>query len=457
MEERGMRGCFHRRVEALRFSVALISTAVVVEGFAGLFTGSLALIGDAAHALLDALVTAMLLVAVTWAARPPDRDHMYGHGKVESLGGLLGGLALALFAAFLVYRAAGRLLNPIEVKPGLIGVGAALYTLSIDVARIKVLSRASKSLAVRADRLHALSDFTSTLIALAGLLLAHFKVYYGDSAASILLGGMLAYLSLGVIKDAFTDLSDRVSPAYVEAVKSVILGSNGVSQLRKLRLRRVGDETFMDASIEVKGGQTVDQAHLIASRLEERLRSRFRDISAVIHIEPSSEDVDVKELARNVCLSVEGVKDAHKITVTNVNSKSALSVHVLVDPNISLSEAHKIADSVETRLREEIPSLTETLIHIEPHEREVRTGGFAGNAEAERALRRVMRQRRFRWIRSLKVSSIFNVEGRPVLLVKCKLDGSLSVLESHRLVEKVKEALQKAIPSAEVEVHTEPS
>jgi divalent metal cation (Fe/Co/Zn/Cd) transporter len=220
-------------------------------------------------------------------------------------------------------------------------------------------------------------------------------------------------------------------------------------------VRRVGDETFMDASIEVKGGQTVDQAHLIASRLEERLRDRFKDVSAVIHVEPSK-DMDLRELARNVCLSVEGVKDAHKITVTNVNSKSTMSIHVLVDPKISLSEAHKIADLVETRLREEIPSLTETLIHIEPHEHGVRTADYTGEMEAEQALRKVMKQRRFRWVRSIKVSSIFNVEGRPVYLVKCLLDGSLSVYESHRLVEKVKEAVKKAIPSAEVEVHTEP-
>jgi cation diffusion facilitator family transporter len=446
---------FRRRVEVLRLSVALISTAVIVEGLAGLTTGSLALIGDAAHAVLDMLVTAMLLAAVTWAARPPDMDHTYGHGKVESFGGLFGGLALTSFSAFLVYKAVNRLLSPFEVKPGLIGVGAALYTLCIDVVRIKVLSGVSTSLAVRADRLHALSDFASTLIALAGLLLAHFRFYYGDSAASILLGAMLTYLSLGLIRDAFRDLSDRVSPAYVEAVKAVILGSDGVSRLHKLRVRRVGDETFMDASIEVKGGQTVDQAHLIASRLEERLRDRFKDVSAVIHVEPSK-DMDLRELARNVCLSVEGVKDAHKITVTNVNSKSTMSVHVLVDPKISLSEAHKIADLVETRLREEIPSLTETLIHIEPHEHGVRTADYTGEMEAEQALRKVMKQRRFRWVRSIKVSSIFNVEGRPVYLVKCLLDGSLSVYESHRLVEKVKEAVKKAIPSAEVEVHTEP-
>ncbi|MEM2964602.1 MAG: cation diffusion facilitator family transporter [Candidatus Bathyarchaeia archaeon] len=448
---------FHSRVGALRLSLALISTAVFVEGVAGLLTRSLALIADAAHASLDVLVTAMLLAAVTWSTRPPDRDHMYGHGKVESLGGLFGGLALTSFSALLVYRATGRLFSPVEVKPGLIGVGAALYTLFIDVMRIKALSRISESLAVRADRLHALSDFASTLIALVGLLLAHFKVYYGDPVASILLGGMLTCLSLRVIRDAFRDLSDRVSPAYVEAVKSVILGSNGVSRLRELRVRRVGDETFMDASIEVKGGQTVDQAHLIASQLEERLRRRFKDVSAVIHVEPSSEDVDLKELARNVCLSVEGVEDAHKITVTNVDSGSALSVHVLVNPKISLLEAHKIADSVENRLREEIPSLTETLIHIEPHERGVRTGGLTGEAEAERALREVMKQRKFRWIRSMKVLSVFNVEGKSVFLVKCKLDGGLSVYESHRLAERVKEAVQKAVPSAEVEVHTEPS
>lgn len=445
---------FNERISALKISLVLILAAVIVEGLIGVISKSLALLGDAAHAFFDLLITIVLLAATTFASKPPDIDHLYGHEKLEPLGSLSGGFALIAFSLLLIYEAFLRISNNIFVNPGFISIGAALFTICIDLSRLKILKKVHESPAVKADLLHALSDFASTIIALVGVLLANFNIYYGDPIASIVLGCMLIYLSTGLIKDSVRDLSDRVAPTFVDAIKAVILASDDVSWLRKLRVRRVGAKTFVDASVGVKGGQTIDQAHSIASKVEENLEQRFKNISTVIHVEPSKRDIKIVDWIRNLCLTVPGVKEAHKITVTNIEVGSLASVHILVDPKINLIEAHKIADNVETILRKEIPSLVEVLVHIEPQAYGVRPGKLINERAVERALTQIIEAHKE--IHSVQVLSIVDVRDKLLVSIKCKLDKELNVEKAHRIVEQVKKMVRKTLSSAEIEVHTEP-
>ena len=135
---------------ALRMSLIAIVSVFVFEFTAGLFTNSLALITDSTHALLDAVVTAILIIAIRLARKPKDVDHTYGHGKIETIGGFIGGIALFVVAVFFIYEAIIRLASSstgsasILVTPGTIGFAAVAYTLAVDGFRISVLGRAMK-------------------------------------------------------------------------------------------------------------------------------------------------------------------------------------------------------------------------------------------------------------------------------------------------------------------------
>src|SRR3712207_5415433 len=127
---------------ALRLSLLAIASVFVFEFIAGIFTNSLALITDSTHALLDAVVTAILIIAIRLALKPKDIDHTYGHGKIETVGGFIGGIALFVVAVFFIYEAVMRLLSsstsssadPVSVVviPGTIGFAALIYTLAVD-------------------------------------------------------------------------------------------------------------------------------------------------------------------------------------------------------------------------------------------------------------------------------------------------------------------------------------
>src|SRR5918994_4827230 len=194
---------------ALRMSLVAIISVFAFEFTAGLFTNSLALITDSTHALLDAVVTAILIIAVRLALKPKDVDHTYGHGKIETIGGFIGGIALFVVAVFFIHEAIIRLASSatdsasaVVVTPGTIGFAAVAYTLAVDGFRISVLGRAMKQTAaaqqmtgsttLKADFYHAFADLASTIVAFVGLWLVTTGFGHGDSIAAIILGIFLS-------------------------------------------------------------------------------------------------------------------------------------------------------------------------------------------------------------------------------------------------------------------------
>src|SRR5574338_839763 len=115
-----------KRTGALKLSLFAIASAFVVEFVFGVWSNSLALLTDSIHALLDSVVTAVLLLAARYAIKPPDAEHTYGHGKVESLGGLIGGIAIFLIACFFIFEAVIRIQSPSHLAiTGTLEIGRA--------------------------------------------------------------------------------------------------------------------------------------------------------------------------------------------------------------------------------------------------------------------------------------------------------------------------------------------
>ena len=138
---------FIQRTKILQISLLAIFSAFIVELVFGLISNSLGLITDSVHALLDSVVTAILLLAARMAIKPPDEEHTYGHGKIESLGGMIGGIAIFLIAGFFIYESIQRLQNPLpSTLPGIFAIIGGLYTIGIDIFRIILLRKSIKKI-----------------------------------------------------------------------------------------------------------------------------------------------------------------------------------------------------------------------------------------------------------------------------------------------------------------------
>ena len=131
-----------QKTKVLQISLLAIFSAFIVELVFGLVSNSLGLVTDSIHALLDSVVTVILLLAARMAIKPPDEEHTYGHGKIESLGGMIGGIAILLIAGFFIYESIQRLQSPLPILlPGFFAIIGGLYTIGIDIFRIILLRK----------------------------------------------------------------------------------------------------------------------------------------------------------------------------------------------------------------------------------------------------------------------------------------------------------------------------
>ena len=175
------------KLKALKISAIVLFSAVIIEVFLGLIVNSLAIMSDGLHALLDALSSVMLFFAVRASIKPADEEHNYGHEKFETIGGLIGGIALIAVAFLIFYEAALRLMDNTKIAQGFelagfIAIGYAVFVASL---RVTVFRKAQhiESPSMKVGFYDAISDLSSTLLALLGFGLATLGFFYGDALA----------------------------------------------------------------------------------------------------------------------------------------------------------------------------------------------------------------------------------------------------------------------------------
>lgn len=280
-----------RRVLLVVLAANLV--VVVLKLFVGLRAGSLSVLGDAAHSGFDALNNVIGLFAVRAAARPPDAEHPYGHGKFETLGALVVVSFLSITAFELVTGAVDRLLagapppRPDALTFWLLGVTMVFNAL---VASTEIMyARRHDSQILAADARHTAADVLVTLAVIGGLAMVALGWGAADAWLAILVAGMIAYSGFEILKGTIPVLVDSVA---VDAgrIETFVGGMDGVHGVRDVRSRgRRNADAFAELTIETDGRLSVTAGHEIADRVERRLieEGGFRDV--VVHVEPSEE------------------------------------------------------------------------------------------------------------------------------------------------------------------------
>jgi len=448
---------FVQRTKVLQISLLAIFSAFLVELVFGLISNSLALITDSIHALLDSVVTLVLLLAARWAIKPPDAEHTYGHGKIESLGGLIGGIAIFLIACFFIYESINRLQSPPpSVLPGLFAIIGGLYTIGIDFFRIILLRRSIKKIGgatLKADFYHAFMDLGSTLVAIIGIVLVSYGLYFGDFVAALILGVLLAALSVKLIYKTALDLTDVISPEMVKNVREITISTEGVIDTGSILMRRSGDTIFADVTISLRGDTSFDKAHEISDRVERNIKNKISNASTTIHFEPNWKDVPLDAKILEIAKSVDGVKGVHNVITHKTKGKTYSNLHVMVDREINLSSAHKISEIIEQRIQEQIPEITHATIHLEPFVT-VPENFNIEDIETEQRIKTILEKypdiKKIGRILSLKFENILKVD------IDCSFDKDLSIEKVHDLTSEIEHIIRAEIKNSVITIHPEP-
>ncbi len=449
---------FAQRTKVLQISLIAIFSAFIVELIFGLISNSLALITDSIHALLDSVVTVVLLLAARWAMKPPDAEHTYGHGKIESLGGLIGGIAIFLIACFFIYESINRLQSPPpSILPGLFAIIGGLYTIGIDFFRIILLRKSIKAIGgttLKADFYHAFMDLGSTSVAIIGIILVTYGIYFGDFVAALILGGLLAVLSIKLVYKTALDLTDVISPELVKNVKEISNSTNGVVETGSVLMRKSGDIIFADVTISLRGDTSFEKAHEICDSVEKNIKNKIPNAGITIHFEPNWKNIPLDGKILEISKNVKGVKGVHNVITHKTKGKTYCNLHVMVDREINLISAHKISEIIEEKIRKEIPEITHATIHLEPFLTVPKNFSIEDTA-TERKIKEIVEKyhqvKKIGRILSLKFENILKID------IDCSFDKELSIEKVHDLTSEIEYAIRLEIKNSVITIHPEPN
>jgi cation diffusion facilitator family transporter len=444
------------KLKALKISAVAIFSVVLVEVSVGLTVNSLAILSDGLHALLDALSTIMLFFAVRASIKPPDEEHTYGHEKFETIGGLIGGIVLIAIAFLIFYEAALRLIHSTQIVEGVefagfIAIGYALFIASLRVTVFRKTQHV-ESPSMKAGLYDAISDLSSTLIALLGFGLATLGFLNGDAVASIFLGVMLSYLSVKLVKFSIMELSDTASKDLIQKTRKAILSHEDVTKTENLKVRKVSSKIFIESSVQVSSHMSLDEAHSLATKIEADLKDTLGNVDATIHIEPSEKETKMDQLVEKLA-TVEGVKEVHEISTIYTGGKFYITLHAYVNPELSVEEAHKIAEVIERRVKAEIRPLENVTVHVEP------SGVALPATEVDETwLKKVVYEVAKSIAASLRIKRIltYAADGKLYINIDCCFTKQIQIKEAHRIASQLEKETKERFANAVVTAHIEP-
>ncbi|HVU77764.1 MAG TPA: cation diffusion facilitator family transporter [Gaiellaceae bacterium] len=436
-------------------SVVAAAILVILKLSVGLATHSLGLVSEAAHSGTDLVAALLTFFAIRVAARPADVTHQFGHGKAEHLSALAEAGFLVLVSLFISERAIERLAGVTHATVVVRWYSLAVIgvVLAIDASRTLVSWRTARkvqSAALASNALHFGSDLLGSLAVLVGLLFARHGHPNGDPIAALFVGGLVLLGASRLIKVNVDVLMDR-APAEAEAAAAAAIGELPEIDLRRLRMRQAGGRQFADVVIGVSAASGVGQGHAAADAVEEAVGRVLPNADVVVHVEPV-EDASLRERAHAAALAVPRVREVHNIALVEVGGKTELSLHVKLPGDLSLDEAHDIAEELETAICRAIPEIQGVQTHLEPLTETTEAREVAADAEA--VVRRVVREttgsepRELRFLRS---------DGGLVAFLTLGLEGTSRLDDAHARASEIEEAIRRERPDvADVIVHTEP-
>lgn len=281
-----------------KLSVGSNAVLVLFKLVVAALSGSVSILAEAIHSGNDLLAAVIAFGAVHKAARPPDEDHGFGHGKYENLSGLVEAGLIIVAGASILWESVGRLVDPTPVDH--VGLGIAVMGVSAVVnlfvsRKLLAVARATDSIALETDGHHLLVDVWTSLGVMAGLgLMAATGLDILDPLVSTLVALYIIWLGIGLVRKAGRDLLDAELPANEVAQIRRILAdqSHPIATYHKLATRKAGGIRMLDVHILFNGDETVRKAHDLVSHIEQDLRERFPGMRTMVHIEPCKRDCD---------------------------------------------------------------------------------------------------------------------------------------------------------------------
>jgi cation diffusion facilitator family transporter len=282
-----------KAIKATYFSLISNTVLAIIKGLAGVFGNSYALIADAIESTTDIFASLLVLFGLTYAKRPADENHPYGHGKIEPLITFVVVVFLVISAAFIAYESIQNIQIPHKAPKAwtLLVLGVIILWKEISYRIIIKRSRETNSSSLKADAWHHRSDAITSIMAFLGISISLFfgKGYEAaDDWAALLASGFILYNSYLIFRPALGEIMDEhLYDDLITDIKEKSLEVIGILDTEKCFVRKTGMYYHVDLHAIVNGKISVEEGHDISHALKDHIRAEIPSITEVlIHIEP---------------------------------------------------------------------------------------------------------------------------------------------------------------------------
>ncbi len=283
---------------AVKLSLIVVIGLTVLKVAVAVITGSISIFAQAADSFFDLFAVAITFFAVGIAAKPADKEHPFGHGKVEDIAAIVQAVLILTVGGLIIYSAIRRIITGVTVELTEIGIGVMLVSIiaSIFLSRhLLKVSQATGSIALEANARNIAADVYSAAGVLVGLAAVRFTgLSILDPIVALVVALFILKIAYDILRKSFGGLIDvRLPQAEEDEIRSCIMEHGGeLVGFHELRTRRAGNQRFIEFHLVMPKNASVEEAHRVCDHLEQEIENRLQHTSVTIHVEPCSTECD---------------------------------------------------------------------------------------------------------------------------------------------------------------------
>jgi cation diffusion facilitator family transporter len=347
----------------------------VVKLVLGLFIASIALVADGVHSLSDVATSVVVILGFRIARKPPDADHPFGHGRVEYIATLVIAVLLGITGLRFIVTSVGDLGDPKPLENGEYAMAVAAVVMLTALAKealarfCSAVSRRIGSDALEADAWHHRSDALSSV----GVALAILGSSYGltilDPIFGIVVALIIIYVGFRLVRTASDQLMGRApDEGLVEEIRAQALETDDVEGVHDIAVHDYGVQKVITLHAEVREDMVLEEAHEVADRLDARLRE-VTPFPTIVHLDPAGTSPwaeGMEGVLSSVLEREPQVVSYHRVQVIRRSGRDEVSMHLIVDGEMSVADSHQLSHRLERELEEQCGEECKVIVHFEP-------------------------------------------------------------------------------------------
>lgn len=274
------------------FSICFALLLIAIKFVSWWITDSYSLLVSLFDSSMDFLASGLNFVLIRYALKPPDDDHLFGHGKAESLAALAQSAFIIGSVIFLLFNSIKLVIHPTPVNYPIVGIIISSISTVLTFALVSYQRHVIKltgSNAIKADMLHYSADLLMNIAVIIALCLSWFGIVYADGVLALLIGGYIFFHAIKIMFIALQDLLDKALPeSDNQKIHELAMSFSDIQGVHDIKTRRSGPITFVQLHIELDDNMPLVKAHAIADKLENMVANQFSPAEVIVHQDPIS-------------------------------------------------------------------------------------------------------------------------------------------------------------------------